>query len=572
MSNGSRPLDVSVQQMLDHLLEGAIITDLDGTILAVNSHFSTITGYSTSEVIGQTPRLLKSGLQTDSFYSKLWKSLKEKGSWEGEIYNKRKDGEIYSQWLRIITITNEEGAPYRYLALFADITQKKRLEDVVNRIAYTDPLTDLPNRLLFHDRLTQAIAHTKRHRSLLAVLFINIDRLKAINDTMGHDMGDKIIKGVAQRLTLCLREGDTVGRLGGDEFLLVLPGLKEMNDVLKITEKILDAIKIPFHISEQDIYNTASIGISVFPYDGDDADSLIKNADKAMSRAKMSGRNNYQFFTAAMKADIHEQLLLEQSMRRALERKEFVVYYQPQIDLTSGEIIGSEALVRWQHPELGLVPPTKFIRWAEESGLIVELGEWVLRTACRQNRQWQMMGYGHLRIAVNISACQFRQGNLVQTVTNVLKETGLSPECLELELTESVIMESAGPAVDIPHELKALGVRFSIDDFGTGYSSLSYLKRFPVNTLKIDRSFISDLTSNSHDATIAQAVIALGHGLNLAVLAEGVETEPQLEFLRSLRCDRMQGYYFSEPIPAQKFEQLLLEKRCLNEDTLFEKT
>lgn len=563
------PPHLSVTQLIENMHEGVLITDPSGCILAVNSTFCKVTGYSAEEVIGKNPRILRSGKHTPIFYKKMWETIKKDGFWQGEICNRKKNGHEYIEWLTISSIKNSKGELTNYLGVTVDITRQKRAEETIRHMAYYDPLTNLPNRALFRDRLKQALSFSHRNKKLLGVLFLDLDRMKIINDTLGHDIGDKLLRQVSQRMEACLREGDTIARLGGDEFMLILPEIKELKDITIITEKILESLKPSFLIDGHELHITASIGISIFPNDAKDPASLLKNADTAMYRAKRQGRNNYQVFTSSMKDDIAEQLSVENSLRHALEREEFVVYYQPQINTLTGEIIGAEALVRWQHPVQGLVPPKRFIHWAEDTGLIIPLGEWVLRKALAQAKQWQDIGFPHLRMSVNLSAMQVHQKNLSQVVGDILDKTGMAPESVELEITESVVMENSGAAVMVPHELRAMGLRLSIDDFGTGYSSLNYLKRLPVNTLKMDQSFIHDIAEDSHNAAIAEAVIMLGHGLHLSVVAEGVENEAQLTFLRNRRCDSIQGFYFSEPVPAHIFGEILRKQRPLENAGLF---
>lgn len=569
MTKVAPPDNLSVQQVIEHMLESVVITDARQIILAVNPAFSKVTGYDPEDVIGKTPRMLKSGRHKPPFYEKLWQSVNEHGYWSGEITNRRKDGELYTEWLTISAIKNRDNKILNYMAVFTDITERVKAQETIKHMAYFDALTNLPNRAFFRERLSHDLANAKRRGELLGVLFLDLDRVKIVNDTLGHDMGDRLLIGVGERLKSVLRETDTLARLGGDEFMVLLPGLLHLDEITAITEKVLEAIHPPFQFGEHEIYTTVSIGISIYPYDGNEAETLLKNADTAMYRAKRHGRNTYQIFDQAMKNEMLQQLTLNNGLRRALEREEFVVHYQPQINIRNGEIVGVEALVRWQHPEFGLVHPTSFIHWAEDSGLIVPIGEWVLQAACRQNKKWMEAGYNPIRVGVNLSARQCKEPNIVAVVAKTLSDSGLPPNCLELELTESVAMEMGGPTVNIPYELKAMGVGFSIDDFGTGYSSLNYLKRLPVNTLKMDQSFVRDLTVNPNDAAIATAVIALGHGLNLTVLAEGVETEAQMEYLKNLNCDRMQGFLFSKPLPANEFEELLKTKHAFAEESLF---
>ena len=560
------PSGLSILQVIDSMLEAVVITDPAGTIQTVNTAFCRITGHAPKEVIGQNPRILKSGRHPNPFYKKMWASILSSGSWQGEICNRRKNGELYNEWLTISSVRDDQGKVTHYVGVFTDISRRKKAEEKIRHMAYYDGLTDLPNRALFRERLNQAINHAGEGRRPMAVLLVDLDRVKLINDTLGHDVGDRLLKAVAGRLSSCLREEDMVARLGGDEFMILLADLPASQGAAHVAKKILEALKPPFHIDEHELFVTASVGVSLYPEDGADADTLLKNADTAMYRAKGRGRNTFQIFTQAMKTEMSEQHALANSLRRALERDEFFLHYQPQVSILTGELIGMEALLRWNHPELGAIAPDQFIRWAEDTGLIIPLGEWVLRKACQQNRLWQKAGYRPLTVAVNLSARQFQQPDIVETISSILDQTGLRPSSLELEITESVVMESSGPGLETPHELKALGVQFSIDDFGIGYSSLSYLKRFPVDTLKMDRSFVCDVATDPSDAAIASAVVALGHGLKLKVLAEGVETQGQLAFLKTLQCDKMQGYLFSKPLPAEAFESLLREDRHLEEE------
>jgi diguanylate cyclase (GGDEF)-like protein len=429
----------------------------------------------------------------------------------------------------------------------------------LNHLAYHDALTDLPNRILFEDRLTQALAAAQRSRQTLCMMFLALDRFKKVNDTLGHAVGYRLLQEVAERLTGYVDEGETVARFEGDEFALLLTQISDTEDVVEVSQHIKEALSLPFTIDGHELFITISIGISFYPDDGKDASTLLKNAGAALERAKEQGGDNYQFYTGDMNAKALKRLALESSLRRALERKEFEVYYQPQLDTSTRQVVGMEALVRWQHPELGLVSPAEFIPLAEDTGLIVPLGEWVLRTACAQSKAWQQAGFAPLRVAVNLSARQFQQQNLPDMVIRVLQETGLNANALELELTESSIMKNAESAVKTLGELKAMGINISVDDFGTGFSSLGYLKRLPIDILKIDKSFVCDVTTNPDDAALVMAIITLAHNLRLKVIAEGVETEEQLRFLHLLRCDEWQGYLFSKPLPAAAFAELFLQ-------------
>jgi len=454
------------------------------------------------------------------------------------------------------------------LQLRIELAERRKAEERIQFLAYYDHLTGLPNRFLLRDRLQIALAHARRKRNHVAVLFIDLDRFKNINDSLGHQAGDVLLQQVAERLKQCVRPDDTVCRLGGDEFLIILSDIRLLNDAAKIAVKVAETVARPYCINGAEFHITPSTGISIYPNDGENIDTLIRNADSAMYFAKESGRNNYQFFTADLNSRALQVLSMETSLRRALEREELILHYQPQVDLGSGRITGLEALLRWQHPELGLVRPGDFVPLAEETGLILPLGEWVLRTACSQAKKWQNAGLGPMAIAVNLSARQFQQQNLTRQVAAVLKDTGLSPHLLELELTESLMMHSPEEAIRTLDQLRALGVRVSIDDFGTGYSSLSYLKRFPIDKLKIDRSFVQEIAAGHGDEAIVIAIITLAHSLNLQVVAEGVETDRQLAFLRAHQCDSLQGHLFYPPLPGSQVPSLLRKKRQPDRDRL----
>ncbi|MHB1404918.1 MAG: putative bifunctional diguanylate cyclase/phosphodiesterase [Desulfitobacteriaceae bacterium] len=437
-----------------------------------------------------------------------------------------------------------------------DIKEYKEDNESIKRMAYHDALTGLPNRYLFDDRLSVALEQARRYQHMLGVMFLDLDHFKCINDTLGHAVGDQFLQEVARRLQGCLREGDTVSRMGGDEFTVLLPEVISQNDAVKVAQRVIEALKQPFWMDDRELYITSSIGIAIHPKHGEDAETLLRLADVAMYQAKSAGRNNYKVFTPGMNAGTLERMDLECGLRHALERQELLLYYQPQLDVRTGKIVGAEALLRWQNPKWGLVLPLHFIPLAEENGLISSIGEWVLRTACAQNVMWQKSGYSSLRIAVNLSVRQFQQPNLVRLVADVLEETGLDPELLELEITESVAMQNVDFTSRKLKELKRMGVRIAIDDFGIGYSSLNYLKRLPITTLKIDKTFINDCTSNHEDAMIISAVVALAKSLQYKVIAEGVETHGQFAFLQKTNCDEVQGYLFGKPVPAEDFERL----------------
>jgi len=447
--------------------------------------------------------------------------------------------------------------------IFSNALELKRTAEKLDHIAYHDTLTDLPNRMLFIDRLKQALITARHYRRMVAVFFLDLDHFKRINDTLGHVVGDSLLKEVCCRLKTVLSEADTMTRISGDEFTILLTNINYTEDAAKVAEKIAVVLKPPFNVEGHELFLSSSIGISFFPTDGENAENLLKNAETAMYRAKEQGRDTYKLYSSAMNARAFERLVLENSLRHALDRNEFRVYYQPLLDIRTGEIAGAEALVRWQHARFGLVPPTEFIPLAEETGLIVPIGEWVLRTACEQIKAWQMEGLSPIRIAVNLSTRQFLDENLFQMVERVLGETKLDSDYLELELTEGALMKNVEEIVRTLKQLKALGIRFSIDDFGTGYSSLSNLRRFPINTLKIDYSFVRDITVDPDDAAIAKAIISMAHTLKLEVIAEGVETASQYEFLSSHHCDKLQGFMIGRPVPADEFKaQLIKSSRC----------
>ncbi|MBE0596020.1 MAG: EAL domain-containing protein [Desulfuromonadales bacterium] len=482
--------------------------------------------------------------------------LANNGQEEFECQLLAKNGEPVAVLIRARAI---EIAGQRALhMILRDITQSKLAERQIYQLAYFDSLTGLPNRTLLRDRIHQEIAQAKRSGKKFAIFFLDLDRFKRINDSLGHSIGDQMLKQVSQRLISTVRRSDTIARLGGDEFIILLPQLRHQLDAARVAEKILASLHKPFVMGETEMFSSASIGIALYPDDGQDKEDLLKNADLAMYQAKERGRNTYQFFAREMNQQAIDRMAVESHLRRALERREFILYYQPQIEVQTGRITGLEALIRWQQPELGLVPPAQFIPLAEETGLIIPIGEWVLEEACSQNRRWQEAGLPSVTVAVNISGRQFKEGTLVQSVRQVLKKTGLAPNWLELEMTETILMENADNARETLEQLKAMGVKLTIDDFGTGYSSLNYLKHFPLDRLKIDQSFVRDLIEDPHDARIVEAVIALAHSLQLTVVAEGVETVEQLEFLQQRRCLEMQGYLFSRPKPATDIPPLFL--------------
>ena len=541
--------------------DGIMITDFDANILAVNSSFTTITGYTETEALGKNPSLLQSGRQSADFYRNIWTNIEHAGYWHGEIWNRRKNGEIYPEWLSISAVKNAQGKTTNYVGTFSDLSKLKKSETQLEHLAHYDPLTDLPNRLLVKSHLSHALAHAKRHKHLVGILFIDLDRFKNINDSLGYPVGDELLIKLTERVVMHMRSEDMLARLSGDEFLLIADNMETPDDAATIARSLLDLLTLHFDLSgEQEVFVGASIGISVYPNDGDNAEQLIQYADAAMYQAKQQGRNTYRFYTEELTRASGEHLELETRLRHAIKEKQLRVYYQPQVDISSGRIIGAEALVRWQDPQRGLISPADFIPLAEESGLIRDISEWVLEETCKQGVNWIKQGLPFFTMAVNISPHQFQHGNILDAVSSILTATGFPADRLELELTESALMQHEENAVRILHLLRAQDIRLAIDDFGTGYSSLAYLKRFPLDILKIDKSFVEDIPFHQDDMEIASTIIAMGHSLGFKVLAEGVETKEQLEFLQQKGCDMYQGYLTSPPVPAPQLEELLRQR------------
>ena len=537
--------------------EGIIITDADSNILMVNAAFTAATQYTAEEVIGKNPRILSSGEQDAEFYRNMWRALGENGEWHGEIRNRRKSGELYTEWLTLAAVRNDAGEITNYVATFIDLTARKQVEERLHFLAYYDELTELPNRVLFIDGLDRALALARHSHHQAAVMFLDLDRFSAINETLGHATGDLLLKEVSQRLQDCIPQRDSVARVGGDEFTMVLSGISEPEDASAVAQQILNALAKPFVLLANEVFISASIGISVFPGDGDDAETLINHADSAMRRAVALGGNHFRFYTLDMNSRSFERMLLGTDLRHALERGELQLYYQPLVEMATGRIVGAEALLRWWRQDFGMVPPAAFIPLLEETGLIVPVGEWVLKTACMQCNAWRALGFSDVFVAVNFSAQQFESQNIVGAVERVLHESDFDPRHLEIELTEGTLMRHAEDTTATLRGLKAMGIRLSVDDFGTGYCSLSYLKRFPLDTLKIDQSFVRDIPNQADAMAIVNAVIAMGHALKLKIIAEGVETREQMEFLRASGCDIMQGYHVGHPLPHEEFIRFL---------------
>jgi diguanylate cyclase (GGDEF)-like protein/PAS domain S-box-containing protein len=545
--------------VFESTLEGVIITDGECNIVAVNRAFTDITGYAPDEALGKNPRFLQSGRQSIDFYRELWASLEISGQWQGEIWNRRKNGEVFPTWENISVVKDESDRTLNYISVFSDISVIKNHEERMTHLAHHDALTGLPNRLLFSANLDQALELARRHAGLIALMFIDLDRFKLINDTLGHAVGDQLLQLVAQRLKHCVRAEDTVARLGGDEFTIVMSELSHVEDAAMLAEKFIAAFKKPIVIDTNEMTVGVSIGISVFPDNAADSDGLTKAADAALYRAKERGRNTYEFYTPELTATALEHLAMEQALRAALTREEFELYYLPEVDLSTGEIARVEALLRWRHPQLGLLEPESFMAVAEDSGLIEAIGEWVFRTACEQAVVWRAAGLPG-RIAINLSGRQVVRAGLVDKFEAILRDTGAQPAGVELEITESVL-NRVEQSRSVLERLKGLGVRLAVDNFGAGYSSLAHLRHLPIDTLKIDRSFVEDVPGNPDAASIVEAIITLGHGLRLTVVGEGVETTAQQDFLRALRCDYVQGNLYSRAVPVEAIEKLLAAGR-----------
>ena len=534
-----------------------MITDSEGNIEYVNPFFEKATGYEESEVIGKNPRIHKSGKTPKDFYENLWATITRGDIWRGEILNKKKNGELLWETASISPVLDDEGNCLHYIAIKEDITEKKEQEEKILQQAYYDNITGLPNRVLAVDRLSQAMKEAHRDNDYVALLFLDLDDFKKVNDSLGHEKGDQLLITAATRLRSCVREGDTVARHGGDEFLIILNGLKDPLDAEPITEKILHVMALPFEINKLEIVVTASIGLSVYPNDGNTPSVLLRNADTAMYRAKDDGRNTYHFYAKLLNDEAVQRLELERSLQQALENDEFFLQYQPQIDSQTGLCVGAEALIRWQSPDLGLIPPDAFIPIAEKLGLIVPIGEWALRVACRQAKKWVDQGAANFKMSVNVSPRQFKGYALIGAVELALGESGLPVECLEIEVTEGLMVRNRGETKDILEKLHNMGVSISMDDFGTGYSSLSYLKNFPFDKLKIDRAFVDGVDCDKENQALVTATAAMAKGLGLKVVAEGVETKDQLSFVSDNGCQIIQGFFFSKPISAQDFTELL---------------
>lgn len=549
---------------IEHSVSAIVITDTSGTVEYINPQFTRISGYGGKEIIGKKISLIKSDKTPRGVYKELWDTINGGQVWEGEILNRRKNGELYWELVSISPVRNEAGEIINFVGIQHDISARKAMEEQINRMAFHDELTQLPNRSLLAKNFAVAVTRAQREGGILGLLSLDLSRFKLVNDSMGHDIGDQLLRIIAQRLVRCAREHDTVARFGGDEFVVLLTQLTRPEDITPVVQRILASIADPIPIAGQELQLAGNVGAALFPQDGDNLETLMRSATAALHQAKRQGRNQFQFYTSQLSAQATEQLTMENELRRAISEGQLVLHYQPQIDLDSGRIVGAEALVRWPHADNGLIPPSRFIPLAEETGLIIPLGLWVLREACRQSVAWRNAGLSHLRIAINVSTHQLREPDIVKQVMDTIEESGIPADQLEIELTESAIMEQPAETIELLRRFKKLGIGLAIDDFGTGYSSLSYLHRFPFDTLKIDRSFIKNITTSSDDAAIVRTIIAMAHSLRLNVVAEGVETTEQAIYLRNNNCDQLQGYLFSKPLPAQEFEILLRAQSTLS--------
>jgi len=547
-------------QVIESTREAIVITDAENRIVSVNRAFTDVTGYTQEDVLGRNPSMLASGRHDKGFFRNMWESLNVRDSWQGELWNRRKNGEIFPLWTNISSIRDNNGQLTHFVAIFADISEHKATLKHIEFLAHHDTLTKLPNRLLLLDRLQQAVNLAEREKHRVALMFLDLDRFKQVNDSLGHQVGDDLLIAVVERLKSCVRETDTISRQGGDEFVIVLPDIHDSIAVTVIAEKILETLREPFVIDGHQLSTSFSIGISLYPDDGREIAILMQNADTAMYHAKESGRNNCHFYDESMNANAAERLKLQNKLRQAMEQGEFLLHFQPLISLKDHAIIGCEALLRWKNAEDGWIPPAKFIPLAEETGFILNIDAWVLLEACRQAQAWVDAGLPPLTVAVNISALQFKRGRILDSVTHALTQSGLAPSSLEIELTESVLIQDTQHTRQQLNQLNRIGVRLSIDDYGTGYSNLSYLKQLDVDKLKIDQSFVKDMLVDELDAIIVRSTVELAHNLGLEVLAEGVEDQDILVLLQNLGCDQAQGYHIGKPMPPKEFEKLLRKK------------
>ena len=540
--------------ILKNIGEGLIVTDANNQIIAINPAFSCITGYSFEEVEGKNPRMFKSDRHDDAYFRAMWNALNMQGQWQGEVWDRRKNGEIYAKWLTINVIPNDDGSVHRYVALFSDITEKKQSEDLIWTQANFDSLTDLPNRYMFRDRLTQDMRKVDRSRQIIALLLIDLDKFKDVNDTLGHDVGDTLLQETALRIRSCVRESDTVARLGGDEFTVIISGVTELKVLDSIAEKIIKSLEKPYRLGGELIFISASIGIALYPNDAADINTLIKNADQAMYSAKSNGRNRFSYFTLSLHESAQRRLRLSNDLHSALPNRQLCLYYQPIVDMATGHIHKAEALIRWQHPRRGIIGPMDFIPLAEETGLILEIGNWVFNEATRQVTRWRQILDADFQISVNRSPIQFYDQSHNLTCLDILKELALPGNAIIFEITEQLLLDVQANVSETLFRFRDSGIQIALDDFGTGYSSLSYLRKFDVDYLKIDRSFVEHIDSVPNNTRLCEAIIIMAHKMGLKVIAEGVENNTQRNILLAAGCDYAQGYLFAQPMQPEAFE------------------
>lgn len=541
--------------VFESIMEGVAVTDADVKIISVNPAFTHITGFKPEEVLGKNPNIMKSGRHDEEFYRRMWESIIEHGSWSGEVWNRRRNGSIKPEWLNITRVCNDAGATTNYVASFIDTSAIRASQEQLHHLAHHDNLTGLPNRLLLKDRLDQSFKRARREKCQVAVLFLDLDEFKKINDTLGHKVGDEVLKQAARRIQALLRKEDTVARLGGDEFVILLDRLDRAEDASLVARKVLSTLRQPFTIANRELYIGVSIGISIFPQDGEDSDKLVRNADIAMYRAKQLGKNLFQFYTEALSETANYKMELEADLRNALEAGQLQLFYQPQVSLADRRIVGAEALLRWQHPEQGLIPAAEFIQLAEETGLIMPIGEWVLQEACSQLLTWDEQGAQRLRISLNISGVQLHRSALFELVQSVLQKSGVQPDRLEFDIGESTFLAVTEKNLDVLHRLQSLGVGLAIDDFGAGYTSFGYLQRLHADRLKLSRSLLEGVPSNRDKSVIVDAITSLGEKFGIPILAAGIETEEQLHFAHKIGCKTGQGFLFAEALPPDRFQR-----------------
>ena len=546
------------EKIFMNIEESVLYTDKRGVILSVNPAFQIVTGYTEEEALGKRPNILQSGYHKKDFYDAMWKEISEKGQWSGEIWNKRKNGEVFPEWLTIHAIVDDSGEVMNHVALFTDITDKKHKENQLQKLIRYDALTGTANRSLLNEELSTLIKTSQKYNQILAVLHLDLDRFKVINETLGHGYGDLMLKKVAARIKRMLKNKDVLARIGGDEFIIVLPNLKHVKEAVHISQDIILALKQPFYLYDQETYISASIGIGLYPFDGLQVEALLINAEKALNKAKSTGVNGFELYHEELQnVNNTRKRTIENKLHTALENDEVQVHYHPQVNLATGEVVGVEALLRWKEAELGQVSPGEFIPIAEETGLIIPISQWVIKKACEDVKSFHISGYPNLKVSINISGLHFTQENFVKDVVSLIENTNIHPHCVELELTESMIMPNAQDSISKLVTLKQLGLKLSIDDFGTGYSSLSYLQKFPIDTLKIDQSFIKNLSIYKDDSAIVIAIITMAKALNLEIIAEGVELKKHVDFLKKQKCDIIQGFYLSKPLPISDLQDFL---------------